>query len=237
MYDGEHQAIIPIDLFERVQQLLVNQAPAQQSATNRSEPHLLTGIVFDEAGERLRPVRANKKGMRHRYYVSKQLVDARRNGADGWRLPAHELESLVEHQLNRILSDRAQLADWIRKWATPANLMQALDRADELAARYAAGDAHSRRSMLQRIVRKVELKTGCLTLHMDQYAIATLLLDHPIKPRDDQDRVLTRIDCPFTMRKRGVETRIVLENGHPQSREPIRHSSIWSRDRIATFSS
>ena len=88
IYDGEHQAIIPIDLFERVQQLLANQAPARQSATNQSEPHLLTGIVFDEAGERLRPVHANKKGTRYRYYVSRQLVDARRNGADGWRLAA-----------------------------------------------------------------------------------------------------------------------------------------------------
>ena len=86
IYDGEHQAIIPIDLFERVQQLLANQAPARRSTTNQSEPHLLTGIVFDEAGERLRPVHANKKGTRYRYYVSRQLVDARRNGADGWRL-------------------------------------------------------------------------------------------------------------------------------------------------------
>ena len=35
-------------------------------------------------------------------------------GADGWRLPANELEFIVEHQLTRILHDRAQLADWIR---------------------------------------------------------------------------------------------------------------------------
>ena len=76
IYDGEHEAIIPIDLFERVQQLLANQAPARRSTTNQSEPHLLTGIVFDEAGERLRPVHANKKGTRYRYYVSRQLVDA-----------------------------------------------------------------------------------------------------------------------------------------------------------------
>lgn len=220
IYHGEHQAIISIDLFEQVQQVLANQAPARQRPTNQSEPHLLTGILFDEAGERLTPVHANKKGTRYRYYVSRQLADARRNGADGWRLAAHELESLVEHQLNRILRDRAQLADWIREWATPANTLLALDRADELAARYGAGDPRSRRSMLQRIIRKVELKTGSFTLHVDRHAIATLLLDHQIEPSDDQDRALTRIDCPFTMRRRGVETRLVLTNGHPQRRAP-----------------
>ena len=164
-YDGEHQPIIPIDLFERVQQQLDNKSPARQSATNRSEPHLLTGIVFDEAGERLRPVHANKKGIRYRYYVSKQLVDGHRNGGDGWRLAAHELESLVEHQLNRILSDKTQLADWIHEWATPANILPASARADELSSRYAVGDPQSRRSMLQTIIRRVELKTGSLTLH------------------------------------------------------------------------
>ena len=170
--------------------------------------------------KRLRPVHANKKGFRYRYYVSRQFIDARRNGGDGWRFAAHELESLVEHQLNRILSDKAQLADWIREWATPANIIQALDRADGLAARYAGGDPPSRRSTLQRIIQRVELKTGCLTLHVDQCAIATLLLDHPLKPSDDQDRAFTTIDCPFRMRKRGVEARIVLSNGQVQSRAP-----------------
>jgi hypothetical protein len=67
-------------------------------------------------------------------------------------------------------------------------MLLALDRADELAARYAADDPRSRRSTLQRIIRKVELKTGSLTLHVDRRAIATLLLDRQIEPNDDQDR-------------------------------------------------
>jgi len=95
--------------------------------------------------------------------------------------------------------------------------MQALDRANELTARYAAANPRSRRSMLHSIIRRVELKTGSLTLHADRYAIATLLLNHQIEPNDDQGRDLTRIECPFTMRRRGVETRIVLTNGQPQS--------------------
>jgi hypothetical protein len=74
--------------------------------------------------------------------------------------------------------------------------------------------------MLQTIVRRVELKTGSLTLHMDRSAIATLLLDHQIEPSDDQDRALIRIDCPFTIRRRGVETRIVLTYDPAQSRAP-----------------
>ena len=37
-------------------------------------PSLLTGMVFDETGERLTPTYAVKKGTRYRYYVSTSLL-------------------------------------------------------------------------------------------------------------------------------------------------------------------
>ena len=44
--------------------------------------------LYDEAGQKLRAVHANKKGVRYRYYVSRKLVEGRKKDADGWRLPA-----------------------------------------------------------------------------------------------------------------------------------------------------
>nr|WP_287288785.1 hypothetical protein [Mesorhizobium sp.] len=48
-----------------------------------SRNHLLTGLLYHEAGEKLRSVHANKQGVRYRYYVSKQFVDRRRNESEG----------------------------------------------------------------------------------------------------------------------------------------------------------
>ena len=97
VYDGEHQAVIPIDVFERVQQLLVNQAPARRSPTNQSEPHLLRALWFDEAGERLRPVHANKKGGATVTMSPNSWLMVAAMESTAGALPAHELKSLVEH--------------------------------------------------------------------------------------------------------------------------------------------
>ena len=74
-YDGEHQPIIDREMFDEVQRLLKDQTPNRRSSTNQADSHLLTGILYDEAGEKLRAVHANKKGVRYRYYVSRKLVE------------------------------------------------------------------------------------------------------------------------------------------------------------------
>ena len=98
-------------MFDEAQGLLATQAPRRRSNTNQADMHLLTGILFDETGDRLGPVHATKKGVRYRYYVSNRLSQARRKDGDGWRVPAREVEALVERQVNQILCNEVQLAD------------------------------------------------------------------------------------------------------------------------------
>jgi hypothetical protein len=53
--------------------------------------------VFDRNGEVLRSTHAKTRGVRHRYYVSKDALE--RPGGDIWRLPAIQLERIVEREL------------------------------------------------------------------------------------------------------------------------------------------
>ncbi|WP_366512014.1 hypothetical protein [Mesorhizobium sp.] len=122
VHDGEHEPIIAGPVFEEALALLASQAPRRRSKSNVTQPHLLTGLLFDEHGEKLRSVHANKRVVRYRYYVSKQFVDQRRRSSDGWRLPADAVESVVELQLNHILSDHSQIADLIRRWGGPGEI-------------------------------------------------------------------------------------------------------------------
>ena len=58
--------------------------------------NLLTGLIFDSAGNRMTPAHTLKKGVRYRYYVSQALMQRRDKeaGAIG-RVPAPEIEALV----------------------------------------------------------------------------------------------------------------------------------------------
>ena len=77
-----------------------------------SHPSLLTGMVFDEAGERLTPTYAVKKGTRYRYYVSTSLLTgAGRNRSSGRRIPAGNLEGLVINKIRAFLADPGAILD------------------------------------------------------------------------------------------------------------------------------
>jgi len=218
IHDGEHEPIIAGPVFDKAQALLSSQAPRRRSTSNVTQPHLLTGLLFDEHGEKLRSVHANKCGVRYRYYVSKQFVDQRRGSSDGWRLPADAVESVIEHQLNRILSDHGQITDLIQRWGSAAEIQNAMRRAAEIKATWKSDTADARRSLLQKIVRRVALDQKSLAVDIDGRALCEHLLDQPL-PSDGGAETFS-ISCPFDIKRRGVEMRIVLTHDSSNNAEP-----------------
>jgi site-specific DNA recombinase len=219
-YDGEHPPIVDRTIFDEVQRLLKAQTPARKSSSNQHDGHLLTGILYDEAGEKLRAVHANKKGVRYRYYISRNLVEGRKKDAAGWRLPANEVDSVVEHQLIQILHDRAQLTDWIRKSHPTANFAAALDRTAVLISvlKHDAMDARS--ELIRKLARRVVLKPGTLIIDIDRSAVIAALLPEQGQPKLDQDDVILSVECPISLKRRGVEMRMLVTNSAERHREP-----------------
>ncbi|MBZ9872951.1 recombinase family protein [Mesorhizobium sp. BR1-1-9] len=218
VYDGEHEPIIAGPVFEAAQALLAIQAPRRRSISNVTQPHLLTGLLFDEHGEKLRSVHANTRGVRYRYYVSKQFVDQRRGSSDGWRLPADAVESVIEHQLNRILSDHSQIADLIQRWGNAAEIQNAMRRAAQVKAAWRSNTADARRSLLQKLVRRIVLGQKSLAVDIERRALCEHLLDQPL-PSDGGTETFS-ISCPFDIKRRGVEMRIVLTDDSSNTAEP-----------------
>src|SRR5438128_2119539 len=111
-WPGQHEAIIARDIWEAVQKKLQDNKVEVKTTAGRKS--LLTGLLFDETGDRLSPSHAVRSGRRYRYYVSRRLVQARRKDEAGWRLPAEELEKIVLTFLVELLRDEARLAKVIR---------------------------------------------------------------------------------------------------------------------------
>jgi site-specific DNA recombinase len=66
---GEQPAIMDRQLFDAVQQKLTDRWSHRNDAKSKSD-HLLTGLLYDDAGHRMIPTHATKAGIRYRYYVS-----------------------------------------------------------------------------------------------------------------------------------------------------------------------
>src|SRR5205823_11155630 len=66
---GEQPAIMERELFDSVQQKLTAQWSHRNHAKTKSD-HLLTGLLYEDAGHRMVPAHATKAGIRYRYYAS-----------------------------------------------------------------------------------------------------------------------------------------------------------------------
>jgi len=130
VHQGEHEAILDRDLFEAVQARLKDQAVTRTLARKQS-PHLLTGKLYDDAGNLMSPTHANKKGVRYRYYTSQALLQGRREDAGSVaRASAIEVEALVATALRTHLDAAPDVCD---RDLIERHLARAETRLDEIA--------------------------------------------------------------------------------------------------------
>ena len=119
IYPGNHQAIIDIATFERVQAMLADNTQGQQTVRSESAS-LLAGKIVDREGAPLVITHATKPATntgkddkategtsRYRYYVSRAL---QRGDTDmGLRIPAREIETLVTSRIATLFDDPVEL--------------------------------------------------------------------------------------------------------------------------------
>src|SRR6202043_1633078 len=99
---GEQPAPMDRQLFDAVQQKLTDQWSHRNHAKSKSD-HLLTGLLFDDAGDRMIPTHAPKAGIRYRYYVSlPHLKGESKTVSVGSvsRIPATDIEDIVVKSVN-----------------------------------------------------------------------------------------------------------------------------------------
>jgi hypothetical protein len=102
---GEQPAIMDRALFDVVQQKLTQQWTTRSTTRNASD-HLLTGLLFDDAGHRMVPTHATKAGVRYRYYVSLPHLHGESKTASVGsvsRVPATDIEDTIVNSLNESL--------------------------------------------------------------------------------------------------------------------------------------
>src|SRR5450631_710075 len=94
-FDGEHEAIVDRQTFERVQALLKNNRTDRNVKRSESGA-VLMGKLYDDKGNLMSPSFSTKNGVRYRFYVSSALLRGRKAAAGSVsRIAAAEIESAV----------------------------------------------------------------------------------------------------------------------------------------------
>src|ERR1700716_3611544 len=101
---GEQPVIMERELFDAVQQKLTDQWSHRNHVKTKSD-HLLTGLLYDDAGHRMIPTHATKAGIRYRYYVSLPHLRGEKTVSVGSvsRIPATDIEDIIVKSVNEHL--------------------------------------------------------------------------------------------------------------------------------------
>ncbi len=195
-FDGQHPAIIETEQWERVQAILSEQSAIPRGQFNSGRPTLpLAGKLFDISGERLTPVHTQKAGRRYEYYISHSLKTAAAPGekGSGWRWPAHALEDRIDAAVRKHL--RTAILRGLVLNADPqmlANMIARIDRGDlDLLA----------------LIDRVCIGRDKLEITENPERLSKALG----VPVIDADPDCWTFQAPFTLRRRGVETKLLLE--------------------------
>ena len=171
VHEGLHDAIIDEDLWDRVQaQVEVNRVN-RELGEQATAPSLLAGLIFDETGDRLTPTHANKKGRRYRYYVSGSSV--RGNSTDAaWRLPAGDLEKLVEQRISMFMTDEEVIYEIVQQQEADASERRRLvSAAIDFAARFPRLGTKVRRKIFHSLISRVVVGGEGIDLHLNRNAV------------------------------------------------------------------
>lgn len=175
---------------------------------NTKSTSLLTGLLYDETGDRLCPSHANKNGKRYRYYISKRLV----HGADdqqGWRLPAREIEAAVVGIITILLNDGRRLLDELGD-APSAKVghQKIIDAAERLAADLQSEDAAPKRDLVQELIERIEVGTDVIVVAIRRQSLVARLGVGTNASTGENEPLVIREAAQLC--RRGIEAKLVL---------------------------
>ncbi len=200
VYPGQHKAIINIDTWTAVAEKLNSNNPAPRVRPRATNPSLLAGLVFDAAGVRYTPTHAVKKGKRYRYYTSQSAIQ-HKEPAGIARIPASELESVVEGRIQAMLT-------------SPQELIEALgiQRSENLkslvpvrAKQWSKLEACDRTALVKSVLKRVVVRSDSVELELSHGRLKAALTGEERPGGNSKDRDV-RISCDIQVRNHGNET-------------------------------
>lgn len=202
-YPGLHPAIIDEDTFASVQASLADHLQGHRTRVQAAMISPLAGKLMDSAGEPLIATHTNKGKVRHRYYVSRALHQAKSD--TGLRLPAREIGALVTEQLASALVDPLSLAGALHLDIAADEIVDLHTRSADLTSRLSQRGS----TVLPRLVQQVRIGTAEIGITVDCQGLAT---DLGVERLPEAPATLA-LTCPARLTRSGQALRLVQDNG------------------------
>lgn len=166
VYDGEHEAIICDDFFEKVQKLLYENKVDKTCGVKCSSNSLLAGLIYDDLGNKMTPSHSNSHGRRYRYYISRALKNNEETGSVS-KIPAGEVEKFVIETTKEFLQDKKQIQKIVSEYK--------ISKQNKLI--YIAQDIqdYSEPKLIRAIIHKIMVSKNLIEITYNEVSIKKVL--------------------------------------------------------------
>ncbi|MBL6459045.1 recombinase family protein [Belnapia sp. T6] len=180
VYPGEHRAVVPRALWDRVHAVLQESPRVRANQNRRQTPALLRGLIFGSDGRAMSPTHTRRHGRLYRYYVSQAVLKGETSDCPVRRLPAAEIETAVIDQVRALLRQpEVVVGTWRAARAeapdlTEAETLATLERLDPLWDElFPAEQAR----IVRLLVERVEVSPAGADIRLRLEGLASLVRD------------------------------------------------------------
>lgn len=230
-YRGEHEAIIPLDLWDRVQAQLKSTHQGRRTGLGTASPSFLVGLLRDEHGRPFTPSHTLRRGKRYRYYFCRPSANPGKNShPTATRLPARDIETLVVKRLQKFLTSSTEVMDQLGDSAdAPALLQELISAAAQMSDQLLTMPSGEQEANFRKIVKRVVVRAKGIDLLVSRSALRRLLTDesqhpsnqtcHPAHGALQTDAF--RLEAPAEIRRQGLAVRLVVAPNSSPATKPV----------------
>lgn len=211
-YPGQHKAIIEEQLWEVVQVVLEKNRSGTQLVGRSGERSVLTGLLSLEDGTQLTPTHTVKAGKRYRYYIQRRpKADETSSRMSDTRLPAHQLEQLVEQAWKSLLTNPTSSA---QTDIEPSMRSALLTGAKKFAKNWSAMSLNQKRKHFLDSGVQVKILAGSLNISASLQKLMQLILGTQVGASSLGDERITAAIATKTLKRPKGEIQIVEANSN-----------------------
>jgi site-specific DNA recombinase len=216
IYAGEHEGVIPEQLWDKVQERLKANCKTRRTGSNAKSPSLLVGLLFDPDGNRFTPFHADKRGKRYRYYVSQGKIHGRPAASSSpTRIPARDIEEIICGRIQSLLRSPEELLKATGAQSSDAAVCEALVTAGkQFAKAWPSRSMSEQREFLRDGIGRIVVHETGLQIAVVQSALRALLLGEQTSNNGNSTQSVFTITIEARVNRCGWEVRLVVPGGN-----------------------
>ena len=194
IYEGEHEAIIESEVFEKVQKILLENRVDKNCGIKSSSNSLLAGLIYDDKNNKMSPSHSTTRKRRYRYYLSQAVKKFNKNQAGSMsKIPAGEIEKFVVETIKEFLLDRKKMQKIICEF-------DVTEQNDILSAMQDIEDFYNPR-LIRAILNKVVISKESVEITICEKALLKTL-DHLTRGINPPEELKGETNVPIVILKK-----------------------------------